>query len=240
MNKRTFLKSFTILSLATFLQPFQILANKQEEIIAETTKENDFSLPPLDYDYADLEPHFDKMTMEIHHSRHHQTYVKNLNEALKGTPFEKMSLNEIQSKVTEKFPAIRNNGGGHYNHSLFWKNISPKGGGEPTGKLAEAINTTFGSFKDFKEKFNTAAKNRFGSGWAWLSIDKNKKLFISSTPNQDNPLMAKLVKEKGTPILALDVWEHAYYLKFQNKRIDYINAFWNVVNWKEVEKRFES
>ncbi len=242
MNKRTFLKSLALISAASFLQIPRIMGfhTQNEEILPETYRENDFSLPQLSYSYDGLEPYFDKMTMEIHHSKHHAAYIKNLNEAIKNTPFEKMTLEEIQAKVTDKFPIIRNNGGGHYNHSFFWQIIAPQAGGEPTGKLAEAIKTTFGSFDKFKEQFAQAGKSRFGSGWVWLSLDKNKKLFISSTPNQDNPLMTKIVKEKGKPMLALDVWEHAYYLKYQNKRPDFINAFWNVVNWKEVEKRFEN
>ncbi|TAE74053.1 MAG: superoxide dismutase [Bacteroidetes bacterium] len=242
MNKRTFLKSIGFLTAATFLQIPKIMGLNLEnnEILPETFKETEFSLPNLDYAYDSLEPYFDKMTMEIHYSKHHAAYIKNLNEAIKNTPFEKMTLEEIQNKVTDKFPAIRNNGGGHYNHTFFWKNIAPNAGGEPTGKLAENIKNTFGSFDKFKEQFAQAGKTRFGSGWVWLSVNKNKKLFISSTANQDNPLMTKIVNEKGTPILGLDVWEHAYYLKYQNKRPDFINAFWNVVNWKEVEKRFEN
>lgn len=242
MNKRNFLKSFAIITATSFLQIPKIMGfnTENDEIIPTTIKDNDFSLPNLEYDYDALVPHFDKMTMEIHHSKHHAAYIKNLNEAIKNTPFEKMTLEEIQNKVTNKFPIIRNNGGGHYNHSLFWKIIAPNAGGEPTGKLAESIKNTFGSFEKFKEEFNKAAKNHFGSGWAWLAIDKNKKLFITSTPNQDNPLMTKINKQKGTPILCLDVWEHAYYLKYQNKRIDFINAFWNVINWKAVEKIFDN
>lgn len=242
MNKRNFLKSFAIITATSFLQIPKIMGfnTENDEIIPTTIKDNDFSLPNLEYDYDALVPHFDKMTMEIHHSKHHAAYIKNLNEAIKNTPFEKMTLEEIQNKVTNKFPIIRNNGGGHYNHSLFWKIIAPNAGGEPTGKLAESIKNTFGSFEKFKEEFNKAAKNHFGSGWAWLAIDKNKKLFITSTPNQDNPLMTKINKQKGTPILCLDVWEHAYYLKYQNKRVDFINAFWNVINWKAVEKIFDN
>ncbi|TAE45509.1 MAG: superoxide dismutase [Cytophagia bacterium] len=242
MNKRNFLKSFAIITATSLLQIPKIMGfnTENDEIIPTTIKDNDFSLPNLEYDYDALVPHFDKMTMEIHHSKHHAAYIKNLNEAIKNTPFEKMTLEEIQNKVTNKFPIIRNNGGGHYNHSLFWKIIAPNAGGEPTGKLAESIKNTFGSFEKFKEEFNKAAKNHFGSGWAWLAMDKNKKLFITSTPNQDNPLMTKINKQKGTPILCLDVWEHAYYLKYQNKRIDFINAFWNVVNWKAVEKIFDN
>lgn len=195
-----------------------------------------FELPKLPYAYNALEPHFDAMTMEIHHSRHHNAYVTNLNNAIKDTEIEKLSLEELQKNISKYPVAVRNNGGGHYNHDLFWKILSPNGGGEPTGELAAAINAAFGSFATFKEEFAKAATTRFGSGWAWLSV-ANGKLVVSSTPNQDNPLM-DVADVKGTPILGLDVWEHAYYLKFQNKRPDYINTFWNVVNWAEVAARF--
>lgn len=195
-----------------------------------------FELPALPYDKAALEPHIDATTMEIHHGRHHNAYVTNLNNAVKGTEMENMSIEELMKNMS-KYPApVRNNGGGHYNHSLFWQLMSPTGGGEPTGDLAAAINAKFGSFAAFKEEFAKAGVGRFGSGWAWLIVE-NGALKICSTPNQDNPLM-DLNPDKGTPILALDVWEHAYYLKYQNKRPDYIAAFWNVVNWAEVSKRF--
>lgn len=195
-----------------------------------------FELPKLPYAYNALEPHLDAMTMEIHHSRHHNAYVTNLNNAIKDTEMEKLSLEDLQKNISKYPVAVRNNGGGHYNHDLFWKILSPNGGGEPTGELAAAINAAFGSFATFKEEFAKAATTRFGSGWAWLSV-ANGKLVVSSTPNQDNPLM-DVADVKGTPILGLDVWEHAYYLKFQNKRPDYINTFWNVVNWAEVAARF--
>nr|WP_295873586.1 superoxide dismutase [uncultured Chitinophaga sp.] len=198
-----------------------------------------FVVPPLPYAYDALEPYIDKMTMEIHHDKHHGAYVKNLNDAIKGTAFASLSLEEILRKVTDKDKAIRNNGGGHYNHSLFWTVLSPKKT-TPSDKFKSAINTHFGSFEKFQEKFNDAGKTQFGSGWAWLIVGPGKKLSVINTPNQDNPLMHNIVKEKGTPILALDVWEHAYYLKYQNKRPDYINAFWNVVNWEEVEKRYNN
>ncbi|TAH17160.1 MAG: superoxide dismutase [Cytophagales bacterium] len=195
-----------------------------------------FELPALPYDKAALEPHIDATTMEIHHGRHHNAYVTNLNNAVKGTEMENMSIEELMKNMS-KYPApVRNNGGGHYNHSLFWQLMSPTGGGEPTGDLAAAINAKFGSFAAFKEEFAKAGVGRFGSGWAWLIVE-NGALKICSTPNQDNPLM-DLNPDKGTPILALDVWEHAYYLKYQNKRPDYIAAFWSVVNWSEVSKRF--
>lgn len=196
------------------------------------------TLPALPYAFTALEPHIDAQTMEIHHGRHHNAYVTNLNNAIAGTPLESLSLEELMKDISKHPVAVRNNGGGHYNHDLFWKVIGPNAGGNPTGALAEAINAAFGSFDAFKEEFTKAATTRFGSGWAWLLV-ADGKLKVSSTPNQDNPLM-DVVEVKGTPILGLDVWEHAYYLKYQNKRPDYIGAFWNVVNWAEVSKRFEA
>lgn len=198
-----------------------------------------FTLPPLPYAFNALEPHIDAKTMEIHHGKHHNAYVTNLNAALAGKPEENLSLEEI-NKTISKFPiAIRNNGGGHWNHSFFWTILGLNAGGAPTGKLADAINASFGSFDEFKTKFAAAATTRFGSGWAWLIKDVSGKLAITSTPNQDNPLM-DIAEVKGTPILGLDVWEHAYYLHYQNRRPDYIGAFWNIVNWSEVSKRFEA
>jgi len=197
-----------------------------------------FELPALPYATDALEPHIDKQTMEIHHGKHHQAYVTNLNKALEGKPEATQSIEEIVKNIS-KFPmAVRNNGGGHYNHSLFWEVIGPNKGGEPKGELAEAINAAFGSFADFKTKFAEAGATRFGSGWAWLSVGADKKLVVSSTPNQDNPLM-DIAEVKGTPILGMDVWEHAYYLKYQNRRPDYIAAFWSVVNWDAVAERFK-
>jgi len=197
-----------------------------------------FELPALPYATDALEPHIDKQTMEIHHGKHHQAYVTNLNKALEGKPEASQSIEEIVKNIS-KFPVpVRNNGGGHYNHSLFWEVIGPNKGGEPKGELAEAINAAFGSFADFKTKFAEAGATRFGSGWAWLSVGADKKLVVSSTPNQDNPLM-DIAEVKGTPILGMDVWEHAYYLKYQNRRPDYISAFWNVVNWDAVSERFK-
>jgi len=197
-----------------------------------------FELPALPYATDALEPHIDKQTMEIHHGKHHQAYVTNLNKALEGKPEAGQSIEEIVKNIS-KFPApVRNNGGGHYNHSLFWEVIGPNKGGEPTGELAAAINEAFGSFADFKTKFAEAGATRFGSGWAWLSVGADKKLVVSSTPNQDNPLM-DVAEVKGTPILGMDVWEHAYYLKYQNRRPDYIAAFWNVVNWDAVAAKFK-
>ena len=198
-----------------------------------------FTLPPLPYDFAALEPHIDAKTMEIHHGKHHQAYVNNLNAAIEKAPeLAKKSLDDlirnIASVPESVRTAVRNNGGGHWNHSMFWQIMAPKAGGEPGGKIGAAIKSAFGDFAKFREQFNAAGAGRFGSGWAWL-ISTQGKLSISSTPNQDNPLM-----EGQKPIMGLDVWEHAYYLKYQNRRPDYMNAWWNVVNWKEVEKRFSS
>lgn len=198
-----------------------------------------FTLPALPYASDALEPHIDKATMEIHHGKHHNAYVTNLNNAIAGTDAEKLSIEEINKNIS-KYPApVRNNGGGHFNHSLFWTIIGPNGGGKPTGKLAEAIDKAFGSFDAFKDEFTKAATTRFGSGWAWLSV-KDGALFISSTPNQDNPLMDVDGIKTGTPILGLDVWEHAYYLHYQNRRPDYIAAFFNVVNWSAVGALYAS
>ena len=195
-----------------------------------------FNLPELNYSYDALEPHIDAKTMEIHHSKHHNGYTTNLNNAIEGTDMQNQSIEEI-CKSKNLTGAVRNNGGGYYNHCLFWDILSPNGGGEPKDEVGEAINSSFGSFENFKNKFAKAAATRFGSGWAWLCV-KNGALDICSTANQDNPLM--LDQCGGTPILALDVWEHAYYLNYQNRRPDYINAFFNVINWQEVNKRFKA
>lgn len=197
-----------------------------------------FSLPSLPYAPDALEPYIDTTTMQIHHGKHHQAYVDNLNKAIAGTPNENKSLEELVKAAGSISPAVRNNGGGHWNHSFFWQILAPKAGGNPSGKLADAINSAFGTFDAFKEKFNNAGMTRFGSGWAWL-ISKDGKLEITSTPNQDNPLM-DVADVKGTPILGVDVWEHAYYLKYQNKRAEYLGAFWNVVNWSKVAEHFSS
>ena len=198
-----------------------------------------FTLPALPYATDALEPHIDKLTMEIHHGKHHQAYVTNLNKALEGKPEADSSIDDIIKNIS-KFPAaVRNNGGGHYNHSLFWTLLSPNGGGEPTGALDEAIKSAFGSFADFKTKVSEAGATRFGSGWAWLIVTADKKLAITSTPNQDNPLM-DIAEVKGTPILGIDVWEHAYYLKYQNRRPDYLGAIWKVINWSAVEARYKA
>ncbi|MFM2190588.1 MAG: hypothetical protein RL491_974 [Bacteroidota bacterium] len=198
-----------------------------------------FELSPLPYAFNALEPHIDARTMEIHHGKHHQAYVTNLNNAISGTDAEGLSLEEICRNISKYPMAVRNNGGGHYNHDLFWSILSPSGGGMPSGSLMDAISSTFGTFDDFKSKFAAAGTTRFGSGWAWLVKKDDGKLEICSTPNQDNPLM-DIAEVKGTPIMGLDVWEHAYYLHYQNRRPDYISAFWNLVNWDEVSKRFES
>jgi len=195
-----------------------------------------FTLPPLPYAHNALEPHIDEQTMQIHHGKHHQAYVDNLNKAIAGTEHENKSLEDLVKNAGSISPAVRNNGGGHWNHSFFWESLS-KDGGSPSGKLADAINSSFGSLDVLKEKMNAAGTTRFGSGWAWLVVN-NGKLEVGSSPNQDNPLM-DVSDLKGTPILGIDVWEHAYYLKYQNKRPDYLAAFWNVVNWKKVEERFE-
>jgi Fe-Mn family superoxide dismutase len=195
-----------------------------------------FTLPALPYAHDALEPHIDKQTMEIHHGKHHQAYVDNLNKAIAGTEHENKSLEELVANAGKISMAVRNNGGGHWNHSFFWEILGPKAGGKPSGKLADAINAAFGSFEAMQEKVNTAGTTRFGSGWAWLIV-KDGKLEVTSTPNQDNPLM-DVAETKGTPILGIDVWEHAYYLKYQNKRPDYLKAVWNVIDWKKVEERF--
>jgi len=196
-----------------------------------------FELPPLPYAFNALEPSIDTQTMEIHHGKHHAAYVAKLNDAVKGTDLENMPLDVLMSVIGKNSPAVRNNGGGHYNHSLFWTIMSPRGGGLPEGDLAKAISDKFGSFDGFKSEFSNAAATRFGSGWAWLCVDTKKELCVCSTPNQDNPKM-DIAECPGTPILGLDVWEHAYYLKYQNRRPDYIAAFWNVVNWEEVARRY--
>jgi len=203
------------------------------------------TLPQLPYDFSALEPHIDSKTMEIHHGKHHQGYINNLNAALEGqADLANKSISELIGNLDavpeEVRSTVRNNGGGHYNHSLFWKVMDPKGGGQPEGDLAQAIDQDFGGFDALKEKFTIAATTRFGSGWAWLGLDANGQLVISSTKNQDNPLMKTLVSTPCTPILGLDVWEHAYYLGYQNRRPDYIAAFWNIVNWPEVARNFQA
>lgn len=198
-----------------------------------------FTLPNLPYPTNALEPHIDAKTMEIHHGKHHHAYVTNLNAAIAGSPLENQSIETICANIKSASAAVRNNGGGHYNHSLFWQLMAPHAGGSPGGDLGTAINKTFGSFDEFKKQFADAAVKRFGSGWAWLVV-AGGELKITSTPNQDNPLMKGVVDVEGAPVLGLDVWEHAYYLNYQNRRADYINAWWNVVNWKKAEELYNA
>ena len=196
-----------------------------------------FELPNLPYAHDALEPHIDAKTMEIHHGKHHAGYTSKLNAAIEGSDLASKSIEDILANVSSAGAGVRNNGGGFYNHSLFWSIMSPNGGGNPSGELAEAINAAFGSFEKFKDAFSNAAATQFGSGWAWLSVKANGSVEVSSTANQDNPLM-DVVEHKGTPILGLDVWEHAYYLNYQNRRPDYIEAFFNLINWEEVARRY--
>lgn len=195
-----------------------------------------FTLSPLPYAHNALEPYIDELTMQIHHGKHHQAYVTNLNNAIAGTANEGKTIEELVANAGSISPAVRNNGGGHWNHTFFWESLAPNAGGNPTGNLADAINEAFGSFEEFKTKFAAAGTTRFGSGWAWLIV-KDGKLEVTSTPNQDNPLM-DVAEVKGTPILGVDVWEHAYYLHYQNRRPDYLAAIWNVINWNKVAERF--
>ncbi|MFZ9719564.1 MAG: superoxide dismutase [Chitinophagaceae bacterium] len=198
-----------------------------------------FTLAPLPYAHDALEPHIDTLTMQIHHGKHHQAYVDNLNKAIAGTEHEQKSIEELVAQAGKIGAAVRNNGGGHWNHTFFWESLAPQAGGTPTGTLAAAIDAAFGSFDAFKEKFANAGMTRFGSGWAWLCVDAKKQLCICSTPNQDNPLM-DVAECPGTPLLGVDVWEHAYYLKYQNRRAEYLGAFWNVVNWNKIAARFDA
>jgi Fe-Mn family superoxide dismutase len=202
-----------------------------------------FELPPLPYDYAALEPHIDEQTMRLHHDKHHQTYVTNLNAAVQGTEFESMRPEELMANLArvpeEKRAAVRNNGGGHVNHTLFWEIMGPGGGGQPTGAIADAITQGFGSFDAMKEAVNKAGAGRFGSGWAWVVLGTDGTLQVTSTPNQDNPYMVGMVEVTGHPILGVDIWEHSYYLKYQNRRPDYLAAWWNTVNWEAVNRRYE-
>ncbi|MEE4284676.1 MAG: superoxide dismutase [Mariniphaga sp.] len=196
-----------------------------------------FELPKLSYDYSALEPHIDARTMEIHHTKHHAGYTNNLNNAVAGSALEGKSIEEILKGISGHSTAVRNNGGGYYNHNLYWEVMAPGGSANPEGELLNALNESFGSIENFREAFVQAALTRFGSGWAWLVL-QNNKLVVSSTPNQDNPLM-DVAEIQGTPVLGVDVWEHAYYLNYQNRRPDYVNAFWNLINWDEVARRFK-
>lgn len=240
MKKREFLKVTGVIAAGTLISPLVgCNAPKEEEKTGEVSV---FTQSALGYDYNALEPYIDAKTMEIHYTKHHAGYTKKLNAALEGNaPFAGKTIEEILASVTsaEDQTAVRNNGGGFYNHNLFWSVMSPSAGGAPTGEVAAAIDAAFGSFDAFKEKFSAAAKTVFGSGWAWLCKDAAGKLFITATPNQDNPLMTNIAEEKGTPILGLDVWEHAYYLKYQNLRGDYIGNFYNVINWDAVNTRLK-
>lgn len=238
MNRKIFLRTALLGGVAAAL-PSKAFLSSTNLFNPEEQSAMPFTLPDLPYAHDALEPYIDKQTMEIHHGKHHAAYVTNLNKALEtNAEWGNKSIEEILKNVSKLPPAIRNNGGGHYNHSLFWKWMKKGGGGQPSGELASAINKDFGTFDKFKEQFANAGVTRFGSGWAWL-IKQDGKLVIASTPNQDNPLM-DVAETKGTPILGLDVWEHAYYLKYQNKRPDYIAAFWNVVNWDEVSRLYSS
>lgn len=236
MQRRKFLYALGTIPAISFISKAENHLNNLNKHIRSTNTMAKFELPQLPYSYDALEPYIDKMTMEIHHSKHHNAYVTNLNKALEGTENEGKSLEEMFKTISKLPAAVRNNGGGHWNHSLFWTLMKQNGGGKPTGKISDAINSAFGSFDEFKTKFSTAGATRFGSGWAWLLV-QDGKLVVSSTPNQDNPLM-DVAEVKGTPVLALDVWEHAYYLKYQNKRPDYIENWWNVVNWDKVNELF--
>jgi Fe-Mn family superoxide dismutase len=220
-------KSLIICIVATFTCVFTIHAQSK------------FELPQLGYAYDALEPVIDSQTMQIHHSKHHQAYVNKLNKALEGTAAENLSIEEMLKNISKYSTAVRNNAGGHYNHSLFWTILTPNKNTLPSDRLLQAINQEFGSVDSLKILLNNAASNQFGSGWVWLSLDKNNKLFISSTSNQDNPLM-DLAEKQGRPILGIDVWEHAYYIKYQNKRGDYLLAIWDVINWEEVSNRYET
>jgi len=212
--------------------------NNQSNKLTAMNTTNKFEFKPLPYSYDALEPSIDKLTLEVHYSKHHKAYYDNFINAIKGTEAESMDIKDIFRNIS-KFPmAVRNNSGGYFNHTFYWESMKAKGGGLPTGKLSAAITKTFGSFEEFKKQFSEAGKTRFGSGWAWLCLDDKGILFICSTLNQDNPLM-DIAEKKGVPLLTMDVWEHAYYLKYQNKRPDYIDAFWNVINWEEVAKRYE-
>lgn len=227
MDKRTFLKSAALLGLAGLVKPFDLLAAP----VADA-----FTLPKLPYSFDALEPHIDKQTMEIHYGKHHQAYVTNLNKAVAGTALATMKIEDIIKDISKHPVAVRNNGGGHWNHTFFWNILSAQGG-KPTGKLAAAIDSDLGGLDKLKETFNQAATTRFGSGWAWLIVEPSGKLAVTSTPNQDNPLM-DVAEKKGKPVIGLDVWEHAYYLKYQNRRPEYITAFWNVINWANAEKNY--
>ncbi len=238
MKRRNFITSLGLLAAASNATKIEAITNQiNKKINRSNLVMSKFELAPLPYAHNALEPYVDAQTMEIHHGKHHNAYVTNLNKAIEGnTELEGKSLEEFFKNISKLPVAVRNNGGGHYNHTMFWNIMGANKGGKPSGALADAINTTFGTFEKFQELFNAAATTRFGSGWAWLSVNDGK-LVVSSTPNQDNPLM-DVADVKGFPILGLDVWEHAYYLKYQNRRPEYITNWWNVIDWDAVAKRF--
>jgi len=236
MERRKFLKSTGLLTAAAYISPKILAESKATFASAGSGEAPALEFPPLPYAYNALEPYIDALTMEIHYDRHHRAYFTNFVNAIKGTALETMPLNEIFASISKQTDAIRNNGGGYYNHLFFWNNLG-KGSAGPSPELSAALTKAYGSFDKFKDTFSTAAKTRFGSGWAWLYMTADKNLAVGNSPNQDNPLM-DISTIKGTPLLAIDVWEHAYYLKYQNKRADYVDAFWNVVNWDEVNKRY--
>jgi len=237
MERRKFVKSVGLITAAAYVSP-KVLGDNHVTVNSsgiEGAPAPEF--PALPFAYDALEPYIDARTMEIHYDKHHRAYYTNYINAIKGTPLEGMAVTDVFASISKQSDAIRNNGGGYYNHIFFWNNLAAKSAG-PSAELATAIAKTYLSFDKFKEAFSAAAKTRFGSGWAWLYLNSDKNLAIGSTPNQDNPLM-DISTVKGTPLLTLDVWEHAYYLKYQNKRVDYIDAFWNVANWEEVNKRYQ-
>ncbi|GAB4395642.1 MAG: superoxide dismutase [Microscillaceae bacterium] len=235
MKKREFLKANALLAGSLVLNPFSVWAENRP-----TRTTNEFTLPPLDYDFEALEPAIDTLTMQIHHGKHHAGYVNNLNKALTGTNLGGKSLEEILAQISVQDTALRNNAGGHYNHSLFWKIIGPKLDRPVPKPLHKAIETQFDSQEKLIEEMKTAGMKVFGSGWVWLALGRDQKLFVSATPNQDNPLMHNIVSPVGIPILGIDVWEHAYYLKYQNRRADYLNALWPLIQWEEVNRRYKA
>ncbi|WP_338768357.1 superoxide dismutase [Bernardetia sp. ABR2-2B] len=252
MDKRTFLKTAGLATIGIILNPLSACDSSKKTdaitgadttaVLAENglfTLKSPFELPALPYDFAALAPNIDKQTMEIHHGKHHQGYVNKLNKAIEGTGFANQNLLEILENVSDNDTAVRNNGGGHYNHSLFWESLSPKNQ-VATDNLKAALEKDFGSYEAFQNEFTAEAKGVFGSGWAWLCKANDGKLFITSTPNQDNPLMKNLAEQTGTPLLGLDVWEHAYYLNYQNKRTEYIENFYKIINWEKIEERFNA
>jgi superoxide dismutase, Fe-Mn family len=237
MERRRFVKSVGLAAAAAYISP-KVIGNNQATVSSAASESAPaLEFPALPYAYDALEPYIDARTMEIHYDRHHRAYFTNYMNAIKGTPLEGMAVTDVFASISKQPDPVRNNGGGYYNHIFFWNNLAAKSAG-PSAELSAALTKSFGSFDKFKETFGNAGKTRFGSGWAWLFLTSDKNLAVGSTPNQDNTLM-DISPIKGTPLLTLDVWEHAYYLKYQNKRADYIDAFWNVVNWEEVSKRYQ-